>query len=64
MCPKCYEMPCLCVSSSKASQPLWLTKHCATTGCNTTIRWMYTQTMGEAICKWCQKKEDAVEVDQ
>ena len=63
MCPKCYEMPCLC-AGSKITQSLWLTKHCKTTGCNTTIRWPSTKPMGEPTCKWCQKKDDDVEVTQ
>lgn len=59
MCPKCSEVPCVCreLASPSAAALIWLTKHCATEGCNTTIRWRASQPMGLPTCKWCQEKE-------
>lgn len=63
LCNVCGEQDCTCKKTLPQSpQAFWLTAHCATEGCNTTIRWPYNKPMGLKICKWCQEKENQ-EVD-
>jgi hypothetical protein len=58
-CNVCGESSCVCQKSAGPSA-MWLTKHCATEGCNTTIRWPSHRPMGEPTCKWCQEKANEV----
>jgi hypothetical protein len=65
-CPDCdreiHGTACVCGWMKKGSpqSPMayWLTAHCATEGCNTTIRWPYNKPKGLDVCKWCQEKEN------
>lgn len=59
LCNVCGEMNCTCAKATPQSpQAYWLTAHCATEGCNTTIRWPYNKPMGEKTCRWCQEREN------
>lgn len=57
LCNVCGELNCACAKpSTQSPQAYWLTAHCATQDCNTTIRWPYNKPMGEKTCKWCQER--------